>query len=489
MSVRDPAVAPQIANPLSAIRAGLPLSEKDSRPDRMSRRQVMPSVPKIVSIKDLLGPVRPGDDEKIAVAEKPADEKTSLTTDTPEVPWADDQAPSGLPTLGDKLIGGEVAINLPVLMRSRMLITASSGAGKSWAVRRLIEQTAPMVQQLIIDPEGEFETQAHWRHVMVVIDEAHLFAPQQDKSPAKGACVELAGRGRKRGLCPVLSTQRFSMLNKSVAAELQNRMIGLTILDRDLKRAADELGMPQRQAAALLSTFEPGNFFVYGPALTRTVHRMMVGPVITTHGVNLGDVKPPTVPSADIMDAIFTASEKKDEDTKSDTDAAQTKEDHEAVRIEIGRRRADLLMPIAQAQDPTAKAAAVKAAAEIAGVTAAAIYQWLTKFDPQRPVESMMPLRVPRTAVAAFAHSTRTASPPAPTDAISKTLPTKRKEMAAPVAAMTTKAKKTDAKRPSKTGKLVATSRGKQTNRAPASPSRRQPEKRDRRQVGARARA
>lgn len=49
-------------------------------------------------------------------------------------------------------------INLPVLLETRLLVQAGSGGGKSWALRRILEQTAPHVQQLVIDPDGEFAT-------------------------------------------------------------------------------------------------------------------------------------------------------------------------------------------------------------------------------------------------------------------------------------------------------------------------------------------
>jgi hypothetical protein len=39
-----------------------------------------------------------------------------------------------------------------------MLVQCNSGGGKSWSIRRLLEQTAGQVQQLVIDPEGEFAT-------------------------------------------------------------------------------------------------------------------------------------------------------------------------------------------------------------------------------------------------------------------------------------------------------------------------------------------
>ena len=55
-------------------------------------------------------------------------------------------------------IGHGLALDLPRLLETRMLVQANSGGGKSWALRRILEQTAGRVQQLVIDPEGEFAT-------------------------------------------------------------------------------------------------------------------------------------------------------------------------------------------------------------------------------------------------------------------------------------------------------------------------------------------
>lgn len=62
------------------------------------------------------------------------------------------------PTFGMFHDDGAAVIDLPKLLDTRMLIQANSGGGKSWAIRRLLEQTAGQVQQLVIDPEGEFAT-------------------------------------------------------------------------------------------------------------------------------------------------------------------------------------------------------------------------------------------------------------------------------------------------------------------------------------------
>jgi uncharacterized protein len=52
--------------------------------------------------------------------------------------------------------GPGVRVDLNQLVRSRLLVEANSGGGKSHALRQLLEQTHGRVQQLVLDPEGEF---------------------------------------------------------------------------------------------------------------------------------------------------------------------------------------------------------------------------------------------------------------------------------------------------------------------------------------------
>jgi uncharacterized protein len=63
------------------------------------------------------------------------------------------------PSLGtDPETGYSIPIDTDKLVESRLLITATSGQGKSWALRRILEQTHGHVQHIVIDPEGEFFT-------------------------------------------------------------------------------------------------------------------------------------------------------------------------------------------------------------------------------------------------------------------------------------------------------------------------------------------
>jgi hypothetical protein len=50
------------------------------------------------------------------------------------------------------------SLDVDALLRTRMLVQANSGKGKSWLLRRIAEQLFGKVQVLIVDPEGEFAT-------------------------------------------------------------------------------------------------------------------------------------------------------------------------------------------------------------------------------------------------------------------------------------------------------------------------------------------
>ena len=52
--------------------------------------------------------------------------------------------------------GAPVLIDLEELLATRLLVQGNSGSGKSHLLRRLLEQSAGLVQQIVIDPEGDF---------------------------------------------------------------------------------------------------------------------------------------------------------------------------------------------------------------------------------------------------------------------------------------------------------------------------------------------
>ncbi|WP_447728695.1 helicase HerA domain-containing protein [Sphingomonas koreensis] len=52
--------------------------------------------------------------------------------------------------------GNSVAVDLEELLATRLLVQGNSGSGKSHLLRRLLEGSAGYVQQVVIDPEGDF---------------------------------------------------------------------------------------------------------------------------------------------------------------------------------------------------------------------------------------------------------------------------------------------------------------------------------------------
>lgn len=52
----------------------------------------------------------------------------------------------------------KLKIDLPTFVDSRALICANSGGGKSYAVRKILEEASNNVLSIVLDVEGEFRT-------------------------------------------------------------------------------------------------------------------------------------------------------------------------------------------------------------------------------------------------------------------------------------------------------------------------------------------
>ena len=276
-------------------------------------------------------------------------------------------------TIGHESSGTPVEFDIEELLATRLLVQGNSGSGKSHLLRRLLEESAGLVQQVVIDPEGDFPSLAdefghvvidgaaysppeiealarrirehrasvvldldgleveqqircaaqfltalfdapreHWYPVLVVVDEAQMFAPavageiaEDTRRMTLSAMTNLMCRGRKRGLAGIVATQRLAKLAKNVAAEASNFLMGRTFLDIDMIRAADLLGMDRRQAERIRE-LERGYFLALGPAITRVPRAVKIGPVKTGNKTQSGGLMalPDTAPED--MAALLT---------------------------------------------------------------------------------------------------------------------------------------------------------------------------------------
>lgn len=70
--------------------------------------------------------------------------------------------------IGNSPQGQPVEIDIKELLATRLLVQGNSGSGKSHLLRRLLEESAGIVQQVVIDPEGDFVSLAEeFGHVVI----------------------------------------------------------------------------------------------------------------------------------------------------------------------------------------------------------------------------------------------------------------------------------------------------------------------------------
>ncbi|AKQ40948.1 ATP-binding protein [Aurantiacibacter atlanticus] len=97
--------------------------------------------------------------------------------------------------IGSDSHGTAVPIDIEELLATRLLVQGNSGSGKSHLLRRLLEQSAGLVQQVVIDPEGDFTSLAdHFDHVVI---EGAGYSPREIEA--------LAGRIRQHRASVVLA--------------------------------------------------------------------------------------------------------------------------------------------------------------------------------------------------------------------------------------------------------------------------------------------
>nr|WP_276977270.1 LAGLIDADG family homing endonuclease [Ferrimicrobium acidiphilum] len=201
-----------------------------------------------------------------------------------------------------------------------------------------------------------------WHPCLVIVDEAHVFCPQVGESEAMPAVNDLMTRGRKRGYCGILATQRLSKLHKDSAAEAGNKLIGRCGLDDDMKRGAYELGFTTRSETLSLRDLDPGEFYAFGPALSKSVTKVKVGQVKTTHpksGTRVGSQVTPPTPKIKSMisklEDIPQVAERELKDRESMLSEIRNLR-AEVTRLKVGQGRAQPAIDEAKVRDIEARA-------------------------------------------------------------------------------------------------------------------------------------
>lgn len=106
---------------------------------------------------------------------------------------------------------------------------------------------------------------------LVVTDEAHNFAPKGDySSPSLREFREIAQEGRKYGVFLVLASQRPALLDDTINAQLNTKIIFRTVRSTDLSVISEETDLG-REEIRRLPYLPSGYSFISSPIVGRTV--------------------------------------------------------------------------------------------------------------------------------------------------------------------------------------------------------------------------
>lgn len=105
---------------------------------------------------------------------------------------------------------------------------------------------------------------------LVVTDEAHNFAPKSIDSPAKTILKEIAQEGRKYGVFLVLATQRPTLLDETITAQLNTKLVFRTVRGTDIATLREETDLTPEEGKRL-PYLRSGDTFVSSALYGRTL--------------------------------------------------------------------------------------------------------------------------------------------------------------------------------------------------------------------------
>ncbi|GAA5345716.1 ATP-binding protein [Planifilum fimeticola] len=105
---------------------------------------------------------------------------------------------------------------------------------------------------------------------VVATDEAHNFAPKGVDSPAKSILKEIAQEGRKYGVFLILATQRPTLLDETITAQLNTKFVFRTVRGTDIATLREETDLTPEEGKRL-PYLRSGDTFVSSAVYGRTL--------------------------------------------------------------------------------------------------------------------------------------------------------------------------------------------------------------------------
>lgn len=146
---------------------------------------------------------------------------------------------------------------------------------------KIIQVFSTYLMNLFYDKRREYkdalinqQTADYFPPFIIVTDEAHNFAPQSrdgySEIPSKYVLREIAQEGRKYGVFLILATQRPSLLDSTITAQLNTKLIFRTTRFTDIETIREETDLSPEESKRL-PYLKTGNVFMSESAVGRTV--------------------------------------------------------------------------------------------------------------------------------------------------------------------------------------------------------------------------
>ena len=135
----------------------------------------------------------------------------------------------------------------------------------TYIIRNLYKKRRDYKDAQFVQPAGG----DYFPPFFVVTDESHTFAPKGLPAPSKTVLREIAQEGRKYGVFLILATQRPTLLDDTITAQLNCKMIYRTVRAQDIDTIQGETDISVEESRRL-PYLQTGDVFISSSHLGRT---------------------------------------------------------------------------------------------------------------------------------------------------------------------------------------------------------------------------
>lgn len=136
------------------------------------------------------------------------------------------------------------------------------------------------------DAQYKNTTADYFPPFIIATDEAHNFAPKGYDSPSKSILKEISQEGRKYGVFLLLATQRPTLLDETITAQLNTKLVFRTVRSSDIQTIKEETDLTQEEGKRL-PYLKSGDAFISSAIMGRTFAiRVRAAKTTSPHTIN-----------------------------------------------------------------------------------------------------------------------------------------------------------------------------------------------------------